>query len=195
MHNLGQEDLANLIYGVVLLSFLISGYFFRGTIEKSKAMKQIGIWLAIIFVITVAYGLKDKWISAFVPSKPNVTSNKIEVSKSSDSHFYISMKINDKSVLFLVDTGATDTTLNIKDAKKVGINVDKLIYNKRYSTANGTIYGASATVKKVEIENLVFNDVGISVNQNDLTTSLLGINFLNKFKSYEIRGDKLILYY
>jgi aspartyl protease family protein len=195
MHNLGQDGWAQLMYGILLLSFLIGGYFFRGNIEKSKAIKQIGIWLAIIFVVTVTYGLKDKWMQAFLPHQPIVKENSIEIQRSSDNHFYIIMELNNKEILFLIDTGATDTTLTLSDAKKVGIDTDNLIYNKKYSTAKGTVYGATVKLAKVQIENLVFNDVWVSVNREGLSTSLLGMNFLKRFDGYDIRGDTLILYY
>jgi aspartyl protease family protein len=195
MHNLGQDGWAQLMYWIILLSFLIGGYFLRGHIEKNKAIKQIGIWLAIIFIVTVTYGLKDEWMQAFVPHKPIIENNSIELQRSSDNHFYIVMELNGKEILFLIDTGATDTTLTLSDAKKVGINTDNLIYNKRYATAKGTVYGATIKIDKIQINGLLFNDVWVSVNKEGLTTSLLGMNFLRRFNGYDIRGDTLILYY
>ena len=55
--------------------------------------------------------------------------------------------ISDKeTVLFLVDTGATNTVLTLKDAAKAVINVEKLNFRDPVNTANGINYSATILV-------------------------------------------------
>ena len=93
----------------------------------------------------------------------------------------------------MIDTGASDLVLSLKDAKKVGIDVRKLNFNKRYQTANGVTYGASVSLDQVEFGGVKFGNIPASVNNSQMGTSLLGMSFLRNFKKYEFYRDKLIL--
>ena len=53
-----------------------------------------------------------------------------------DGHYYLSVDINGAPVNFVVDTGATDLVLTRKDAARVGLDPDSLIYQGRANTAN-----------------------------------------------------------
>jgi len=196
MYNLNQNEWANIIYTLVLLSFLVSGLFIRSNSSKIKMLKHISVWLGIIFIGVVLYGFKNQVIKSFLPYEPIITNgNKFEIQKSSNGHFYLTVKINKKSVLFMVDTGASQTTLSLKDANRIGINIGNLKFNTPYSTANGVIYGASTKISEIKIANLIFQDVWVSINRNGMGTSLLGMNFLDKFKGYAVLNDRLIIYY
>lgn len=93
----------------------------------------------------------------------------------------------------MVDTGASDINLSLSDAKKVGIDVDNLSSFRRYQTANGTIVSGLARVKTIQVADITFKDVGVSVNNRDMGTSLLGMSFLRRFEKYEFYEDRLIL--
>ncbi len=110
-----------------------------------------------------------------------------------DGHFYIDVKINNEPVRFMIDTGASDIVLNMDEAKKVGIKLDELNYNKRYQTANGAAFGASVVLNEIEVGGVKFHDVGASINEADMGISLLGMSFLRKFRKYEFYQDRLIL--
>jgi aspartyl protease family protein len=196
MYNLNQNQWANAIYSLVLLSVLISGLIIKNRQSKSRLLKQIGIWFAIIFVGVTLYNFRYEIIGAFIPNKPIFRNdNSIEIRKSANDHFYITLDINGTSVLFMVDTGASSIVLSLRDAKRVGIDIKKLKFNIPYNTANGIIYGASAKANEIKIKDIVFQDVWVSVNKNNIGTSLLGMSFLNKFKGYTVLNDRLLLYY
>ncbi len=112
---------------------------------------------------------------------------------SQDGHFYLNVKINGVAVRFMVDTGASDVTLSLEDAKKVGLDVSGLKFSKPYQTANGTAWGASVVLKDVMIGEVKFIEVSASVNSAKMGNSLLGMSFLRRFKKYEFYQDKLVL--
>jgi aspartyl protease family protein len=110
-----------------------------------------------------------------------------------DGHFYLDLKINGISSRFMIDTGASEITISLAEAKRIGVDVKKLNFNKPYQTANGTSFGASITLEKIEVGNVKFYDVSASVNSSDMGISLLGMSFLRQFNRYEFYRDKLIL--
>ena len=198
--NFSQQDLPSLVASILILVFMISRLA-GGGMTFSKIAKYTVIWglFGLLIIIIYSYrfdfiDLKQRIFSELNPSKPSIDKeNKIIINISQDQHFYIQAKINQKDILFLVDTGASDITLAKEDAKKVGINLNKLTFNRLYQTANGKSWGASTIIEELNIANSSFKNVNISINQNQMGTSLFGMSGLRKFKKYEFYNDKLIL--
>ena len=203
-NNIDHSQIANLIYLSLLLILLISGILFRGRIKISELLMQVIGWLAIIVVILIAYSFrfelfkaKDRVYAELFPSQVVSNSpNQVSVMISDDGHFYIDILLDQKSVRFMIDTGASDLVLNAQDAKKVGIDVKKLSSFRKYQTANGEIISGITKIKVVEISPTIkLYDVAASVSSADMGRSLLGMSFLKKFKKYEFYQDRLVLTY
>jgi aspartyl protease family protein len=203
MQNLSSDQTGQFIYLIVLLFFISSGFLFKGKIKASQALTQLFCWLLITLTIIVLYSfrydfynIKDRLISELFPSHAvRLSDSQVSINISRNNHFYIKLKVNNQNIRFMIDTGASDMVINQKDAKKVGLNLEDLVYNKRYQTANGSTFGASVTLQKIEFGGLIFNNVPASVNNSNMGTSLLGMSFLRNFKKYEFYQDRLILTY
>ncbi|MFT6258134.1 MAG: aspartyl protease family protein [Rickettsiales bacterium] len=198
---IGSEDLPQMVYLILLLVFLASSILFNRQIKASKVLGQLLIWAAIILVILFIYSfrfdfdkLKNRIAGELFPAKiTQINPKQIAVSIANDGHFYIDIKLNSKKVRFMVDTGASDISLNLSDAKKVGIDVKNLTSFRRYQTANGTITNGLAKIDQMEVAGIRFNDVSLAVNNSNMGTSLLGMSFLRRFEKYEFYEDRLIL--
>lgn len=200
MQNLTNDQTGSFIYLVALLAFLGSGVLLGRRYKISLVLKQLFWWfliiLGVVFLYSFRYEFEDvkyRLKSALFPSSAIVRDGQIIISKSKDNHFYINLKVNDQNIRFLVDTGATITTLSQKDAKRIGIDVNNLTYNQIFNTANGRAFGASVRLDKIEINGILFYDIYASVNNSEMETSLLGMNFLENFKKKEFYQDKMIL--
>jgi len=191
MFNFDSNTIASLVYQIIFLVMLISSLFIRTTTDRGKKLKYLAVWLAVIFVGIVVYNNRN----SFIPYVANISQEgKIEIRKSSDNHFYIMLKVNNVNVLFLIDTGATTTSLTLNDAKRIGIDVNNLKFNQMVNTANGTAFGASAKISDIKVGNLKIDDMWVLINQNMSGNSLLGMNFLKQLNGYEVKQDKMILY-
>jgi len=192
---------ASFLYYIFLLLFIITSVITHFRDRISFAIKSILAWACIIIVLVIGYSyryeltdVKDRLVGELLPSKAMQNEKgEITVRKSGDGHFYIDTLINNIPVKFMIDTGATSISLSPNVARRIGIDMANLQYNIPYSTANGMGWGANVTLNKIEINDIVFHDVTASVNKTDMDTSLLGMSFLNRFNSYEVRQDKLIL--
>lgn len=195
MFNLTQGEWTNLIYSILLLSMMISSMFIRSTTDNGKKFKNLAIWLTIILVVALLYNNRFLFKN-FVPYQAYDTgNNELKITKSNDNHFYIAINIDNKKVLFLIDTGATTTTLTLNDAKKLGIDIDRLNFNIPLNTANGVSFGASTEVYNIKIGDFTIDSMWVIVSKDLDGKSLLGMNFLNKLNGYDIRQDKMTLYY
>lgn len=195
MFNLTQGEWTNLIYSILLLSMMISSMFIRSTTDNGKKFKNLAIWLTIILVVALLYNNRFLFKN-FVPYQAyDNGKDELKITKSNDNHFYIAINIDNKKVLFLIDTGATTTTLTLSDAKRLGIDIDRLNFNVPLNTANGVSFGASTEVYNIKIGDFIIDSMWVLVSKDLDGKSLLGMNFLNKLNGYDIRQDQMTLYY
>ncbi len=108
-------------------------------------------------------------------------------------HFMVDAAVNGTQLRFLVDTGASAIFLTPQDAERLGLSADRLTFSERYETANGEIRAAPVNLRSLRIGQLEFYDLPASVGESPGSISLLGMAFLKRFDSYQVRGDTLIL--
>lgn len=196
-----MSDKANMVYLVLILIMLISGLVSRRDLPIAKAAKYLFYWAVIVFIAIGIYsyrfefsGLKNRILSELNPTAARLDEHgRLVINISQDGHFYVDTKINGQAVRFMIDTGASDIVLGIDDAVRIGINSKNLVFNKRYQTANGEVYGASIRLNEIEVGGVKFHDMPASINSADLGVPLLGMAFLRQFTRYEFYQDKLIL--
>lgn len=188
-------------YGVkALLFMLIFGgsfvYFSRAS--KKAVFKAIFGWIAIVSVIAGFYvvGKGDTYRTMadnITPAREVTANGEMQVQRARDGHFWIMTQINGQNLPMMVDTGASMVVLSKKDARRIGIDVNKLRFNGSSSTANGTVSYARTRLDDFVIGHVAFNNFTVTVNGGQMEGSLLGLDALNQFKSYEMRGDMMIL--
>jgi len=204
-----ENNLQEAIYLIILIVMMLSAVLARGNNDWRKIFKYLLIWAGIGFVIIALYAyrfefgdFKNRLAGEINPTSPRINNRvngqindqrQIILNIADDQHFYVRLKINKVEVLFMIDTGASDMMLNLSDARKIGINVNNLVFNKPYQTANGISFGAVINLPEVEIANIKFNNVKASVNDGDMGVNLLGMSFLRRFSKYEFFQDRLIL--
>jgi aspartyl protease family protein len=107
-------------------------------------------------------------------------------------HVIVEAVINGASMRLLVDTGASLVSLTAADARAAGISRAELVFDHFVSTANGTARVAQVTLREVRIGQLSVYDVPAAVLEN-LNISLLGMSFLSRLQSYEMRNGELTI--
>ena len=182
-----------------------SAVFGRGT-GIWEIIKQLGIWILIILALMAAYvfrfDLQDfasRFSGGVIPGSPISTTDDngrqvVTLVRSDNGYFEATAGVNDQSVRFLVDTGASTIVLSYQDARAVGIDVDSLRYTIRTQTANGTGRAARARIDHFYLGGIERRGMTVLVAEpGRLRRSLLGQQFLESLHSYEKRGDRLTL--
>ncbi len=207
---ISDTELARLVTGTALLivigSSLAMSYRGRG----SLALKQAVVWLGAALFLVVVYTYRAEFQSAgnrvlgeLVPgtaitlqnSDGNSDDNNIvAVTADRAGQFSISTTVNGTYVEMILDTGATQVVLTDYDARRVGINVDELVFSVPVKTANGETNMAAFRFDDVSVGSISVPSVrGLVARPDDLGTSLLGMSFLKSLSSFEIKGDQVIL--
>ena len=191
---MNADDTGQLIY-LILLGIMVVGWFVVSNRESmNKTLQMAAIWGLIFLGVVAAVGLWDDIQQTVRPTQTAFTDEgRIEVPRSPDGHYYMTLDINDVPVKFVVDTGASDMVLTLKDAERVGLNRADLQFFGRAMTANGEVRIAPVRLDKVSVGGLSDMRVSASVNEGEMTQSLLGMSYLQRWDRIEIVGDELIL--
>ena len=96
-------------------------------------------------------------------------------------------------VRFLVDTGVTSVVLSPNDAERLGYDPAKLSFTGFVRTANGTVRTAPIRLGNLVVGDIRLTDVPAVVNQAAMGSSLLGMSFLDRLRSYEVRDGVLVI--
>lgn len=194
----------NLVYLGLILFFLILNFISSNKEGIFTVIKHISIWIIISLIAIICYSyryelknVKEKVARELVPgsSTHQRTNRAIILNKSNDGHFYLNTVINGQKIRFLIDTGASDIAITLGDAKKIGIDINKIKFNKIYNTANGQAKGASVVLDHLIINDIKFKIISASIMSSNMTVSLLGMTFLNRLKKFEFKKNNLFLYY
>ena len=187
-----SETTGRLLY-LVLLLVAVGGYVMVEYRKKmGQALRTAAAWGLIFIGVMAGYGLWTDMRSQIAPVQMIAEGGTIEVPRAADGHYYLTLTINGTPIQFLADTGATSMVLSDRDARRLGIDPEGLIYLGRAQTANGTV--ATARVELGTVELGPYRDEGFDawVNQGEMEGSLLGMEYLSLYR-VELAGDRMIL--
>ncbi len=108
-------------------------------------------------------------------------------------HYRVDAEINGRSIVMLVDTGATIVALSRRDAERIGLAPHQLDYTSRVQTANGVARVARVTLDEISLGGIIVRDVSAAVVDAPLGTSLLGMSFLGRLAGFAVEDGRLIL--
>ena len=116
------------------------------------------------------------------------------VRMSENGHFVSKAQINGRTIQVLVDTGATTVALSHEDARKAGFRPDDLDFDRPVSTANGVVNAAYVRIDRIELGSIRVDRVdGMVLPKGALSGSLLGMSFLSRLNSFEVKNGVLHL--
>jgi aspartyl protease family protein len=173
---------------------------FRG--QMSEGLKAVFAWVAIGFVIIAGYAYRfdlaavgNRVVGAVVPGVMLFgAGGEVSVSRGADGQFHFGAIANGRQMRLMFDTGASSVVLTHEDAQDMGIKLNDADFTITVRTANGTTRAAPVTLKSMEIGGIREENVRAMIAQpGRLTENLLGMTFLERLSSYEVRGDQLTL--
>lgn len=192
--------LINLVAFAVLLSAgVVKGRRFR----TRDTLRNIAIWCAAFAVLGIGYTFRNELSdigtrvrSELIPSYATATGpHEMTLTASDDGSFYVEGEINGAPAHFVIDTGATDIVLTPADAQRAEIDIANLDYSRPAETAHGVGWGAPASVARLVVGNLELRDLPVTVNKSPMGSSLLGMAFLKRLDSFEVRNGRLTLHW
>lgn len=191
---MSELDIPRFVYLVGLLLLVSGGFFAAYRHRLGQGLQHAAIWALIFLGVVIAYGFRDI-LGTQLTRAPVVTldADTIALRRGADGHFHATVEVNGRSIPFLVDTGATDIVLSADDARRAGLDPERLVYSRRAATANGVVALAPVTLDSVALGPFQDRNVPASVNSGQQPGSLLGLRYLDRFARWRVEGDRMIL--
>lgn len=191
---MSSDNIAQLAYLGTLALVLGGAFLLSSKLKLSQTLQMGAIW-ALIFIGAIAVvGLWDDLQDDLNPSQTRFDGDgTIEIPRSRDGHYYLTLDINGSAIDFIVDTGASDIVLNAADAQTAGLTLDDLVFLGRAATANGEVRTAPVRLDTVSIGPHTDTNVRAVVNDGELWQSLLGMGYLQNWGRIEIANGKMRL--
>jgi aspartyl protease family protein len=118
----------------------------------------------------------------------------VHVARAQGGEFALQARINGINTPMVIDTGATSVVLTYDTAKAIGLPLELLEYDVDLETAGGHTKAARLTLDRLAIGKLVERSVpALVVPHGQMKTNLLGMSFLDRLESWEVRADSLML--
>lgn len=183
---------------LVIAGVLAAVTFYERFVQAiTAALLWVGVALALIVGYSYRFELTsvaDRVLTELVPGHVVTHGRTVEVARVASGDFNMTAQINGAPIAIVLDTGASSVVLTHDAARAAGLPLEVLAYTADIDTANGHTRAAPVTLDRVAIGGLVEHSVLALVAQpGQLKTSLLGMSFLNRLQSWEVRGDRLLL--
>ena len=118
----------------------------------------------------------------------------VEIARGQRGEFQVTAEINGARIATVYDTGASAVVLTQEAARAAGLPLEVLNYSVNVETANGRARAAPVTIERISVGSIAERSVPALVAQSgQLRASLLGMSFLNRLESWQVRGDRLLL--
>lgn len=122
----------------------------------------------------------------------------IPINNSNNAIIVPSVLVNEKiNVNFILDTGATYTSISRQTARNLGIDLNNST-TVTLKTANGLIKVPKVVLKSININGLIARNVEVTIHDLPAAknvTGLLGLSFLEKFTvTIDKRNNKIIIH-
>jgi aspartyl protease family protein len=199
---LATHEFGSLVYYLALIVFVGSAVLVMFRERFSQALEAALFWVVVGFVLAVAYtyrgdlrDVSERVLAELIPGRAALRSaHTVEIVRGRAGDFQVAAQVNGSRVAMVVDTGASAVVLTQEAAKTAGLPLEVLSYSVQVDTANGRTRAAPVTLDRLAVGGIVERSIPALVAQpGQLRVSLLGMSFLNRLESWQVRGDKLLM--
>lgn len=199
---LAPEDFARLTALLALVMLIAGSAVSRADGGIRRAVGQLATWAMIFLAIVVVYAYRyeidvvaDRVLGELRPGRAAVTTEgDVSVRRAMDGSFVVEGEADGERLRFIFDTGASVVVVTADAARRLGYREGDLNYRVPVMTANGRTLAAPITIDSLRIGTIEARNVRALVARPDaLPENLLGMSFLDRLESYEVRRDQLIM--
>jgi aspartyl protease family protein len=134
-------------------------------------------------------------VAAVLRERSSSQARAVQIPRGQGGEFALRARINGAPAPMVIDTGATSVVLTYETAKAAGLPLELLEYDVDVETAGGHTKAARLTLDRLAVGKLVERSVpALVVPHGQMRTNLLGMSFLDRLESWEVRADRLVLH-
>jgi aspartyl protease family protein len=182
---------------LLMAAMLVLGALMTRREPAAKLLTMALAWVAIFGCGFVLFTFRDNlgWVAQRLKAEavgtPVEQGKETRIPMAIDGHFWVDAKVNGKNVKFLVDSGATTTTIDGVTAKAAGVPISPN-RDQYVRTGNGVVRVASGEAAELTVGGITRHDVALQIADND-DLNVLGMNYLSSLSRWGVEGRWLVL--
>jgi aspartyl protease family protein len=182
---------------LLMAAMLVLGALMSRREPAARMITMTLAWVAIfgggfvLFTFRDDLGYVGQRLRAEATGEPVVQGREIRIPMSIDGHFWVDGIVNGKDVKFLVDSGATMTTIGRATASQVGVQPSPN-RNQIVRTGNGYIRVATGRADLLQVGDIERTNLALHIADGE-DLNVLGMNFLSSLQRWGVEGRWLIL--
>lgn len=194
---------------VLASAFAFMALLLLGGIVRAEASGALGAMIRMVGSagLTVAFGITLVQLGgAFIglpvvagvamaaqASAQVVRGGETRVPLAEDGHYWVDASVNGTPQRFLIDTGATYTTLSSEVAREAMVEPGERSGRVNLHTANGDTPAKMGEIGSLEVGSIHASDMTAIIAPAIGTTNVLGMNFLSGLEGWRVEGKVMIL--
>jgi aspartyl protease family protein len=180
---------------------LVSSAFFVRRIPIGQGLKMMVAWVMIFAAAFLVFTLRDDfkalWDRMVLEARGGIVeeqtaSGELRIRQSSDGHFWVNAQLNGEPVRFLIDSGATTTSISRAVAERAGAEPSRG-FPAMVRTANGIVAVQRGRAETLRVGSIERRDVAVHISEAFGDMNVIGMNFLSSLSSWSVEGRTLIL--
>jgi aspartyl protease family protein len=169
-------------------------------IPIGKGLKMVAGWVLIFLAAFVAFALKDDFIAlakrvaeeAGGQGQIVQKGEELRVRQSIDGHFWVTASVNGETVRFLIDSGATTTSISAETARRAGVEPNGRL-PALVRTANGVVQVDRGRIERLKVGTIERSNLSVHISEAFGPMNVLGMNFLSSLSGWGVEGKWLVL--
>ena len=182
---------------ILMAAMLIVGTLMARREPLARMATMALTWIAlfgagfILFTFRDDLGLVAQRLRSEATGAPVIAGQELRIPMAIDGHFWVKAELNGVPVKFLVDSGATMTTIGRQTAAEAGVMVSA-DRSQVVRTGNGMVRVAIGRAGSLAIGTIEREDVGLHIASGE-DLNVLGMNYLSSLDRWGVEGRWLVL--
>lgn len=179
---------------------LVGTAFAVRRVPIGQGLKMALAWILIFAAAFFAFALRNDFralgnrLLAEVQGgeAQQVQGGALRIRRADDGHFWVDAAVNGQTAHFLVDSGATMTTLTRDTARRAGVEPEGS-FGVVVDTANGPAIEDRGTARTLTLGPITRTDFAVDIASANNQLNVIGMNFLSSLHGWGVEGDTLVL--
>ncbi len=196
---MSTDQTAEFVYLLAILVFVASAFLVR-RVPIGRGLQMFAGWVIIFLAVFVAFSLRDPIVEFArqvmderrAESTGLQVGGELHVARSLDGHYWVDGSLNGVATRFLIDSGATTTSISGKTARAAGIE-PRGGFPAIVQTANGTVAVQRGRAERLRVGEIQRENLAVHISDGFGETNVLGMNFLSSLEGWGVERGRLIL--